>query len=112
MMPVDKGWCMRLHEAGQPSLIVSVGNECKLTWNVCCNESDGHRLAAASEHMLLYKQAKWPVEAKFYELEARLQLYPTLFTGTIIHKLPNDLMWGGNNVVHQLQPPFCSYPIS
>lgn len=38
MMPVDKGWCMRLHEAGQPSLIVSVGNDHRLTWNVCCNE--------------------------------------------------------------------------
>jgi hypothetical protein len=56
--PVDKGWCMRLHEAGLPSLIVSLGNDYKLTWNVCCNESDGHRLAALSEHMLLCKQAR------------------------------------------------------
>jgi len=55
MMPVDKGWCMRLHEAGLPSLIVSLGNEYGLTWNVYCNESDGHRLAAPSEHMLLCK---------------------------------------------------------
>ena len=27
MMPVDKGLYMRLHEADQPSLIVSLGNE-------------------------------------------------------------------------------------
>ena len=27
MMPVDKGWRMRLHEADQPSLIVSPGND-------------------------------------------------------------------------------------
>ena len=65
MMPVDKGWYMRLHEAGLPSLIVLLGNDYKLTWNVCCNESDGHRLAAPSEHMLLCKQARWPVKAKF-----------------------------------------------
>jgi hypothetical protein len=70
MMPVDKGWYMRLHEAGQPSLIVSLGNDYKLTWNVCCNESDGHRLAAPSEHMLLCKQARWPGGGKFYGLEA------------------------------------------
>ena len=53
MMPVDKGWRMRLHEADLPSLIVSLGNDYKLTRNVGCNESDGHRLAAPSEHMLL-----------------------------------------------------------
>ena len=94
MMPVDKGWCMRLHEAGLPSLIVSLGNDDKLTWNVCCNESDGYRLAAPSEHMLLCKQARWPTEGKFYGLKAWLQFYPTLFTGTIIHKLTKDLMWG------------------
>ena len=29
MMPVDKGWYMRLHEAGLPSLIVSLGNDDK-----------------------------------------------------------------------------------
>lgn len=61
---------MRLHEAGLPSLIVSLGNDDKLTWNVCCNESDGRRLAAPSEHMLLCKQARWPGEGKFYRLEA------------------------------------------
>lgn len=44
---------MRLHEADLPSLIVSLGNDYKLTRNVGCNESDGHRLAAPSEHMLL-----------------------------------------------------------
>jgi len=47
MMPVDKGWCMRLHEAGLPSLIVSLGNDDKLTWNVCCNESDGPSVSRA-----------------------------------------------------------------
>lgn len=35
-----------------------------------------------------------PGEGKFYGLEARLQLYPTLSTGTIMHKLPEELMWG------------------
>ena len=70
MMPVDKGWRMRLHEAGLPSLIVSLGNDYELTWNVCCNESDGHRLAAPSEHMLLCERARWPSEGKFYGLEA------------------------------------------
>lgn len=103
MMPVDKGWYMRLHEAGLPSLIVSLGNDYKLTWNVCCNESDGHRLAAPSEHMLLCKQASQPGEGEFYMPKASLQLYPTLSTGTIMHKLSKDLMWGENRVAHQPQ---------
>jgi len=68
----------------------------------------GHRLAAPSEHMLLCKQARWSGEGKFYGLEARLQLYPTLFTGTIIHKLSKDLDVGKNRVANQLR--FLVYP--
>jgi len=112
MMPVDKGWRMRLHEADLPSLIVSLGNDYKLTRNVGCNESDGHRLAAPSEHMLLCKQARWPGEGKFYVLEAQLQLYPTLFTGTITHELPKDLMQGKDRVAHQLQFPDLLIPLT
>lgn len=68
MMPVDKGLYMRLHEAGLASLTFSLGNDYRLTWNVCCNESDGHRLAAPSGHMALYKQTKWPGQGHFTDL--------------------------------------------
>ena len=63
----------------------------------------GHRLAAPSEHMLLCKQAKWPGEGKFYELEAQTTTVSYAFYRNDNTQIAQGPDVGENRVVNQFR---------